>query len=153
MEAIVPKSKVTNVQVQGKQKGAQSAAAPGRRNQPNTTVRLGKAEETIPVTDLMNSESLSIWQQRLQPYQGKPFFRIRNLETLKDETRFNLFSLIASQASHTVAIGPGRDPTDLNLFGAVLGAINGELIVSGETPRQRERAIARADRRAKDLGV
>ena len=45
------KSNVTNVQVQGKRKGSQSAAAPKRRNPPNITVRLGKAEEGIPAGD------------------------------------------------------------------------------------------------------
>lgn len=120
------KSKLTNVQLKGKQKSSQSAAASKRRKQPNITVRLGKAEETIPVADLMNSESLSAWQQRLLDYQGKPHFRIRKLETLSNETRYNLFSLIASHTSHTLTIGPCREPTDLNLFGAVLGAINGD---------------------------
>jgi P4 family phage/plasmid primase-like protien len=120
------KSKLTNVQTQGKQKSAQPAAPRRRRKQPNVTVQLGKAEETIPVTDLKNPESFSAWQRRLQEYQGKPHFRIRDLQRLHDETRYNLFLLITSHASHTVTIGNERDNKGLNLFGAVLGAIDGD---------------------------
>lgn len=47
----------------------------------------------------------------------------------------------------------GRKFTTREAFERWIAAINGERVVSGETLRQRERAIQRAEQRAKDLGV
>jgi hypothetical protein len=47
----------------------------------------------------------------------------------------------------------GRKFTTREAFQRWIAAINGEPVVSGETPRQRERAIQRAERRAEELGV
>ena len=47
----------------------------------------------------------------------------------------------------------GRRYTTREAFARWIAAINGERVGVGETPRQRERAIERAEQRAKDLGV
>jgi hypothetical protein len=47
----------------------------------------------------------------------------------------------------------GRKFTTREAFERWIAAINGERIVSGESPRKRERAIERAEQRARELGV
>jgi DNA-binding Lrp family transcriptional regulator len=47
----------------------------------------------------------------------------------------------------------GRKFTTQQAFRRWVAAINGECIANGETPRQRELAIDRAEQRAKQLGV
>jgi hypothetical protein len=88
-------------------------------------VRLGDADEPIPIADLQNPESLAAWRQKVSEYDGQPHFRIRDLNTLHDDTRFRLLELITSHPRHTVAIGPGRGVEQQNLFGAVLNAVDG----------------------------
>jgi hypothetical protein len=52
----------------------------------------------------------------------------------------------------TILFG-GRRYTSREAIARFLAQINGEPITSGETPRQRERAVERAERRAAELGV
>ncbi len=47
----------------------------------------------------------------------------------------------------------GRKFTTREAFQRFISRTNGERIVNGETPRQRERAIKQAERRAEELGV
>jgi hypothetical protein len=47
----------------------------------------------------------------------------------------------------------GKKFTTIPAFERWLAAINGERVVGGETPHQRERAIDRAERKADELGV
>jgi hypothetical protein len=52
----------------------------------------------------------------------------------------------------TILIG-GRRCTSREAIGRFLAAINGQPATTGETPRQREAAIRRAEREAEALGV
>lgn len=52
----------------------------------------------------------------------------------------------------TFSIG-GRKFTTREAFERWVAKINGEPILNGETPRQRQRAIDRAEKRAQELGV
>lgn len=47
----------------------------------------------------------------------------------------------------------GRKFTTRQAFERFIACTNGERVVAGETPRQRERAVERAERRAEQLGV
>ncbi len=47
----------------------------------------------------------------------------------------------------------GRKFTTREAFERFVARTNGERVIDGETPRQRERAVERAERRAHELGV
>ncbi len=52
----------------------------------------------------------------------------------------------------SVSVG-GRKFTTREAFARFIARTNGERVVSGQTPRQRERAIQRAEKRAQELGI